>query len=113
MPLRPHSQLDSSVKLDAICPWPFLVFHAWDLGIVLHACRNSPIRAVSGDALVNGTPRQKDGKGKNVRSATKGSPRKRKSAEEGKKKTRKKKKPEYGPHSTMQVFDILISRAMC
>eukprot|EP01046_Picozoa_sp_COSAG06_P051967 COSAG06_NODE_8609_length_2116_cov_1.253347_3_plen_102_part_00 len=53
---------------------------------------NSPTRVTTGDALVNGTPRQKDAKGKNVRSATKGSPRKRaKSGEGGGKKTKKKK----------------------
>jgi hypothetical protein len=53
---------------------------------------------MSGDALVNGTPRQKDAKGKHVRSSTEGSPRKRKSAEESKKnkknKNKKNKKPE-------------------
>jgi hypothetical protein len=57
----------------------------------LGTCSNSPTRAISGDALVNGTPRQKDAKGKSVRSATEGSQRKRKSAEDGKKKKKKKK----------------------
>lgn len=68
----------------------------------LGTCSNSPIRTVSGDALVNGTPRQKDAKGKNVRSATSGSPRKRKSGEEGKK-SKKKKKPEYVLHIIMRA----------
>lgn len=62
---------------------------------ILDARSNSPTRDVSGDALVKGTPRQQDAKGKHVRSATESSPRKRKSGQDDQKKRNKKKKPEY------------------
>ena len=72
----------------------FLILCVPVSAILFDACSNSPIRAVSGDALVNGTPRQMDVKGKHVRSATESSLRKRKTGQDDQKK-KKKNKPEY------------------